>query len=599
MIDEIQVENLALIRKAALEPASGLTVLTGETGAGKTALVSALKLLMGERADKGSVRDGQDALVVSGRFFVSGAAGAEGEGALAGARAGGEAPAASGAPGEGAADGLAEGGAPAAPSASDGDAQAVLPDEGELVATRRVGADGRSRVTMNGRMASVGELARAVAPTVDLCGQHEHQQLMKPASHLQLLDAWAGGEAACARGAYERAYDAAAQAAAELARVRDASAASSAKLDEARFMLSRIDAVDPREGEYEELAADLSKVEHAEALATAADAAHEALAGESGALDAVGSAVAALDAAARHDARLGEWAHALREAGYVLEDMARETRAYRDEVEFDPETLSRQQERMADLQGLLRTWGPRMEDVLARRAEAADLVSLVDDAAAREQEAQRALAEAEDALAEAARVLDAVRMQAAPRFAEAVCAQMDRLEMGGAELVCAVSPLEREAWTRAGASAVEVLFRPGAGMQARPLARIASGGEVSRVMLAVKVVLGAVDGVDTLVFDEVDAGVGGSTAVALADVLADLARTHQVIVVTHLAQVAVRGEAHYVVRKSEGPSGMPETSLQRLSADERPAEIARMLSGDATEASLAHAREMLVQAARG
>ena len=146
---------------------------------------------------------------------------------------------------------------------------------------------------------------------------------------------------------------------------------------------------------------------------------------------------------------------------------------------------------------------------------------------------------------------------------------------------------------------MEYLFRPGAGMQARPLARIASGGEVSRVMLAVKVVLGAVDGVDTLVFDEVDAGVGGSTAVALADVLADLARTHQVIVVTHLAQVAVRGEAHYVVRKSEGPSGMPETSLQRLSADERPAEIARMLSGDATEASLAHAREMLVQAARG
>ena len=193
MIDEIQVENLALIRKAALEPASGLTVLTGETGAGKTALVSALKLLMGERADKGSVRDGQDALVVSGRFFVSGAAGAEGEGALAGARAGGEAPAASGAPGEGAADGLAEGGAPAAPSASDGDAQAVLPDEGELVATRRVGADGRSRATVNGRMASVGELAGAVAPTVDLCGQHEHQQLMKPAvPRAACLDAWAG-----------------------------------------------------------------------------------------------------------------------------------------------------------------------------------------------------------------------------------------------------------------------------------------------------------------------------------------------------------------------------------------------------------------------
>ena len=339
-------------------------------------------------------------------------------------------------------------------------------------------------------------------------------------------------------------------------------------------MLKRIDAVDPREGEYDELAADLSKVEHAEALALAADAAHEALAGESGALDALGGAVTALDGAARFDARLGEWADALREAGYVLEDMARETRAYRDEVEFDPEALARQQERMADLQGLLRAYGPRMEDVLARRAEAADLVSLVDDAAARERAAQKALDAAEEALAQAARVLDEARLQAAPRFGEAVTAQMARLEMGGAQLVCAVEPLERAAWTRTGPSSVEYLFRPGAGMQARPLARIASGGEVSRVMLAVKVVLGAVDEVDTLVFDEVDAGVGGATAVALADVLADLARTHQVIVVTHLAQVAVRGEAHYVVRKAEGESGMPETDLQRLSAEERPAEIA-------------------------
>ena len=549
MIDEIQVENLALIRKATLEPARGLTVLTGETGAGKTALLSALKLLMGERADKGSVRDGEDALTVSGRFF-----------------------------------GVA--------SLEDADAY----EGAELVATRRVGADGRSRATVNGRMASVGELAGAVAPTVDLCGQHEHQQLMKPAVHVRLLDAWAGEDVAAARKAYEQAFDAATEAAAELARVRDASAASSAKLDEARFVLKRIDAVDPREGEYDELAADLSKVEHAEALALAADAAHEALAGESGALDALGGAVTALDGAARFDARLGEWADALREAGYVLEDMARETRAYRDEVEFDPETLSRQQERMADLQGLLRTWGPRMEDVLARRAEAADLVSLVDDAAARERAAQKALDAAEEALAQAARVLDEARLQAAPRFGEAVTAQMARLEMGGAQLVCAVEPLERAAWTRTGPSSVEYLFRPGAGMQARPLARIASGGEVSRVMLAVKVVLGAVDEVDTLVFDEVDAGVGGATAVALADVLADLARTHQVIVVTHLAQVAVRGEAHYVVRKAEGESGMPETDLQRLSAEERPAEIARMLSGDVTEASLAHAQEMLEQA---
>lgn len=553
MIDEIQVENLALIREAALVPARGLTVLTGETGAGKTALLSALKLLMGARADKDAVRDGEEALVVSGRFYGV------------------------------ALDGL-----------EDADAEADLR---ELVATRRVTADGRSRVSLDGRMASVGELARAVAPTIDLCGQHEHQQLMKTSQHVRMLDAWAGGAVAEARAAYEEAFTAAGAAAAELARVREAGEASSARLDEARFVLQRIDAVDPREGEYDELLEELGRVEHAEALAVAASAAHEALAGEEGAIDALGGAVSALDSAARYDAKLGEFADALREAGYVLEDMARETRDYREGVEFDPEALAQQQERMASLQGLLRTYGPRMEDVLARRAEAADLVSLVDDAAERECAARQELDRAEAALARAAAALAEARAEAAPRFAAAVCAQMGRLEMGGAELVCDLAPLEREQWTKAGPQAVEFLFRPGAGMQARPLARIASGGEVSRVMLAVKVVLGEADEVDTLVFDEVDAGVGGSTAVALADVLADLARTHQVIVVTHLAQVAVRGEVHYVVRKTAGEHTMPETDLRRLPDGERPAEIARMLSGDATETSLAHAREMLERAA--
>ena len=585
MIDEIQVENLALIRSASLVPARGLTVLTGETGAGKTALLSALKLLMGERADKSAVREGADALTVSGRFF-----GLRGHGGFP----------------EDASEGVSEG---APESASDAGASGFGTEDvragddldaaaDELVAIRRVTADGRSRVTLDGRMASVGELMRAVAPAIDLCGQHEHQRLMKPTEHLRMLDAWAGADVAAALGAYQEAFAQAKDAAAEFDRVRAAGEASTARLDEARFTLRQIDAVDPQEGEYDELSAELARSEHAETLVTAADAAHAALSGDGGALDALGSAISALEGAARFDESLAAHADSLREAGYILEDVAREARDYRDGVEFDPELLAEKQERMAAMQGLMRAYGPRMEDVLARRAEAAELVSLVDDAAEREAAAQRAVDEAEARLAEAARTLAAARGQAAPRFSEAVTAQMARLEMGGAELACSLEDLPREAWTRAGSQSVEFLFRPGAGMQARPLARIASGGEISRVMLAVKVVLGQVDDVDTLVFDEVDAGVGGSTANALADVLADLAETHQVIVVTHLAQVAVRGRAHYVVRKTEGADGMPETDLRKLADDERPAEIARMLSGDATETSLAHAREMLAAAQR-
>lgn len=579
MIDEIQVENLALIRSAALSPARGMTVVTGETGAGKTALLSACKLLMGARADKDAVRDGASALRVSGRFYADVASG---EGGADGA----------------ASDGAASDGADLRGIDADGGFAPSLapdPDGGpiELVAVRSVTADGRSRVSIDGRMASVGELARRIAPRIDLCGQHEHQQLMKPASHLRLLDAWAGDEVAAARQAYASAFSRAEQAAAQLAHVLEARESSSAKLDEARFVLKRMEAVRPEAGEYDALVASLGKAEHAETLAVAAHAAHESLAGEGGALDGLNAAAAALEQASRYDESLAAYAEALREAGYVLEDVARDVRAYRDEIEFDEAQLRSQQERMSELQGLLRAYGPRMEDVLDAWDRAAEAVSLVDDAAERERAARAALDRAEAELACAAAELGDVRAAAAPRFAEAVTAQMARLEMGGAQLVCDVSPLPREQWTRAGAHAVEFLFRPGTGMQARPLARIASGGEVSRVMLAVKVVLGDRDEVDTLVFDEVDAGVGGSAAVALADVLADLAHTHQVIVVTHVAQVAVRGDAHYVVRKIEGADGLPETDLHCLDADDRPAEIARMLSGEATDASLAHARELL------
>lgn len=550
MLDEIHVQNLALIRDASFSPSRGLTALTGETGAGKTALLSACKLLVGERADKSVVREGAGGLSVEGRFFIDGAAEDSLEGDF---------------------------------------------EDGEVVISRRVSADGRSRASINGRMASAKELARLVAPSLDLCGQHEHQTLMRPTSHVELLDAWAKDDVAAARAAYEAAFEDAKRAADELARVTSAGEASAAKLDEARFTLQRIDAVGVENaGEYDELAERLEKAEYAESLLSAANAAYEALSGEGGATDALDTAASALESAARHDSQLGDLAASLREAGYVLEDVSREALSYRDSIDFDGEALEAAQERMAALQGLLRAFGPRMEDVIEKRGEAAELVSLVDDADSRERAVKRACEKAEAELAKAAAALGKAREKAAPKFSKAVSAVMSRLEMGSASLCAEVRELPRESWTKSGPHQVEFMFRPGAGMQARPLARIASGGEASRVMLAVKVVLGEADAVDTLLFDEVDAGVGGATAVALAGVLADLAKTHQVIVVTHLAQVAVAADAHYVVRKSEGD--VPETSLVAVDGEARCAEVARMLSGDATQASLAHAREMLERA---
>ena len=586
MIDEIQVRNLALIKQASLTPATGLTVLTGETGAGKTALLSALKLLMGARADKADVRDGEAALEVSGRFFGMAPVRVAGEG---GPEGGFEA----GVDGAGDGGGAAAGdGAEVAGDGADG-ALAFEDAADEVVVSRRVGADGRSRAQIDGRMASVRELGQRISPAIDLCGQHDQQQLLRPATHVGMLDAWAAESVEGPLKVYRSAFSQAVAAARELARVKEAGEASSAKLDEARFTLKRIDEVSPLEGEYEELTANLGRAENAEALAVAANGAYEALSGEGGAIDKLNEAASALAEGGRYDDELAALADSLREVGYVLEDVSRSSCDYRDGVEFDPSELVAAQERMSSLQGLLRAYGPRMEDVFAAREAAAELVSLVDDADEREKRAQAALDAAEKELTEAADALHKARAAAAPKFAEEVSAQMRRLEMSGAELQCSVSMQPRESWTAAGPSAVEFEFRPGAGMQPRPLVRIASGGEVSRVMLAMKVVLGQADAVDTLVFDEVDAGVGGSTANALAEVIADLAKTHQVIVVTHLAQVAVRGDAHYVVSKVEGADGKPQTQLRLLDREDRPAEIARMLSGDATDASLAHAREML------
>ena len=540
MIDEVRVSNLALIREASLVPGPGLTVLTGETGAGKTALLSALKLLMGERADSSLVRDGSEGALVEGRLF-SGAHDAEG-----------------------------------------------------FTVARRIGADGRTRVKLDGSIASVRELSERVSPLIDLCGQHEHQRLLDAATHVDMVDAWAQTTVAPALAAYREALAAAKQAQRELERVERATRTQGSRLEEARFASERIGEVDPKPGEYEELEESLPRAEHAEALAGTANTAAEALSGEGGTLDSLNAAIAELSRMGGVDTKLADFADELAGTAITIEDTAAALRRYRDEVDFDPAELQRAQERFSALKGLLRQWGPRMEDVFAQRDAAAELLSLVDDGEERVRKAQEAVDATEAKLADAARTLTKRRNAAAPRFCREVGKLMARLEMGRAELVWECRDLPREHWTEAGPCTCELLYRSGAGLTPRPLRRIASGGELSRVMLACKVVLGESDGVDTLVFDEVDAGVGGATARSLASVLADLARTHQVIVVTHLAQVAVMGSVHYVVRRSD--SDTPETSLVKIDGDDRVIEIARLLSGDASEASVAHARQMLQEA---
>ena len=541
MIDELHVQNVALIRDASIRPAPGLTVLTGETGAGKSALLSSVKLLMGERADAGAVREGAPGLLVEGRIFTRGG------------------------------------------------------DPDGFVVCRKVSADGRGRVTVNGGMTSVRELSRGVGATIDLCGQHEHQRLLQQAFHTKLIDAWAFSDVSEAIESYATCWRKAREAAVELERVRELSRTAAERVDEATFVMDRIAEVDPKEGELEELERVLPRAEHAETLIRSTSSARSALSGEGGAMDCISESLDELRSALRFDDGLAHLADTLESALIDIEDVSAELRDYRDGIDFDPDRLGEMHSRMAALRGLMRSYGPGMAEVFERYESAREIVATAKNGDELLRKAQRKADEAEAELADAADTLDAARAVAGPRFAEAVSEQMGLLEMGSAQLEVSQERLPRAQWTASGPSRIELLYRPGSGLTARPLRRIASGGEISRVMLACKVVLGASDDTETLVFDEVDAGVGGATAVALADVLASLAKTHQVIVVTHLPQVAVRGDRHYVVRKRElaDEQGIPQTEIALLDEDERVAEIARMLSGGTDEASLAHARTLL------
>lgn len=568
MLDEMHIANVALIRDTIFQPSSGMTVITGETGSGKTALLNALKLLVGERASGGMIREGADELCVEGRFFleavnVSSEADPSERDALEGA--------------------VSEDGVGIDDRSEDG-----------IVAARCVGRNGRSRVTIDGSLAGVKDLARVVGESIDLCGQHEHQQLLNATYQRRLFDRWGAAEIEPALERYQAAFDECAAAQAEVDRLQAMSQADSVALDRARFVVEQITEVDPQLGEYEALLQELPFYENAEMLLGETRSAYQGLTAEGGALEQLQDVQASLDKICAVDASLEPQQKALQEAYYLIEDAGHELARYQAGIDFSEDELEVRQTRLSALQGIMRGYGPTMNEVFATLEEATKLIASFDSCDELLAQAHRAREEAEEHLVAAADGLAAARSQVAPRFSAAVTQQMTRLEMGSASLEVELQDLTRETWSRWGSQTLDYLFVPGAGLTPQKLSAIASGGEISRVMLALKVVLGSCDDVDTLVFDEIDAGVGGKTALALATVLKDLARTHQVIVVTHLPQVAVMGDVHYLVEKHEDPE--LTTDIRPLSSEDRAVEVARMLAGKVDTTSLAHAKELLAAA---
>lgn len=541
MLEELHVRDLALIEDVWLEFGPGMTALTGETGAGKTALVEALTLLLGERADSTMVRAGASETVVEGRFLADGR---------------------------------------------------------ETVARRRVSAEGRSKCVLDGEMATVGALEEALGPLVDLHGQHEHQALLSPARHAGYLDRFVGTPAETALVRYREAFDALASARASRDALAEAQADRDARLDRLRFQIADIDGVAPAAGEDDELERRLPSLRHAEKLTEAVSAAFEDVRGDEGSADRLGEAVAALARVRGLDPALDSLAADLEEVAVGLDDACGRLRDYADGIEHDPRALDEAESRMAALAGLKKKYGPALEEVLAARERAAAELEALESGEQGLAEAEARVAEARGCLESAGADLSRVRREAAPGFERLLAEAAIDLAMPGAAFSVAFAELASDAWTREGPERVEFLFSGSGGEAPRPLARIASGGEVSRVMLALKGVLGAADNVPVLVFDEVDAGIGGATAHAVGRRLAELAREHQVLVVTHLAQVAAYAGRQVVVAKDER-EGRTVTAARVVEGDERVLEIARMLAGGESDASLAHARELLAEAGAG
>ena len=576
----MRIQGLGVIDDATLQPHAGLTVLTGETGAGKTMVVTGLTLLGGGRAESSRVAEGAARAVVEGRF-------AAGQAALR----------------------IAE------------EVGAEVDEDGSLIAVRTVNADGRSRAHLGGRSVPVSVLSRLSEAVLAVHGQNDQLRLQRPTEQRSVLDRYAGKSVAGPLEQYRAVRLRWRKVSEELANRRDGARQLAREADMLRHGLAEIESVNPQPGEDTALTEEAKRLAAADDLRTAAGSARMALAGADGSLgDAEHPGALGLLGEARNqlagtgDSELTRLAPRLVELDAVLSDVVAELTGYLEALDADPERLQTVLSRQSELRTLTRKYAADVDGILQWAADAATRLAGIDTS----DEAIAALVTERDSLATKltrhAEALTKARRAAATRLAAAVTAELSGLAMRDASLSVQLSHRDHDGpdglglsidgrQVQAGPDGVdEVEFRlvPHAGSTPVPLHRGASGGELSRVMLALEVVLADADPVPTMVFDEVDAGVGGRAAVEIGRRLAQLAASHQVIVVTHLAQVAAYADRHVVVdKRGTAVKGAARARVRTLDDPERIVELARMLAGlDDTSTGRAHAEELLATATK-
>ena len=548
MLTELRVRDLATIADVTLHLGPGLNVLTGETGAGKSMLIDALALLLGERAASGSVRPGASKSVVEGAF-----------------------------------------------ESIEGGTRRRIEDlgldveDGRVVVRREISAEGRSRAWANGSPTTAAVLAELGALLIDLHGQHETQSLLHPEAQRNILDAFAHAEAE--RAAVAEAYERVAALRAEAAALEGKRDEVRRRADYLRHVVNEIDNAKIKPGEDEALQVEARRLSQAGALVEQAQRIVDALEGEGGnALGALGITGRALTNLEKVDPAVAEWRDLLDAATTNVSELTRLATQYAGSVQEDPERLAEIEHRRDLLFRLTSKYGPSIDAVLVTGAEAAAELDLLDtaDTDLRALGAKRSAAQA--ALDSAASALSARRHEAADRLARGVNRLLPQLGLPGGKLSVLLPPLTEPGVH--GSESIQLNVQLNVGLEAKPLAKVASGGELSRLMLALKVVLVKHDAIATLVFDEVDQGIGGEVGAQVGAALAEVAERHQVLVITHLPQIAARADSHLVVSK-EAKRGIATSDVQVLHGEDRVNEIARMLGDSEGDAARRHAQAML------
>lgn len=542
MLTSLDIKNIALIEQLNIEIGEGMTVLTGETGAGKSIIIDAVNLLLGARTNKGLVRYGTDKARVQGLFSV-------GENVC----------------------GLLE-------------EQGIDSEDGEVVVCREITADGKSTCRINGVMMPQNVLRDIGAYLINIHGQQDNQALLNPSKHIDFLDNYAKTDLAVFSVLYYKRK--------EVLKQIDALTKDEqerlGRIDLLQYQVNEIEEAALRIGEKEELSEQKVIIENAEKIAVSVGEAYGLLYEENSAYDSISMAASSLERITGIDARIDEIASKISDMQYVIEDCVHELKSFSDSVEYDENVLNEIEERLDLITKLERKYGGSEHDVLAYYEKASSELMQLENADETVSELNEQLAALETEIKKEAEKLTKIRKIAALKLQQEIEKSLSELDMPKVKFEVMLSRCD---YTAKGADSVEFMICPNVGEQMKPLVQIASGGELSRVMLAVKSIIA--DGVDTLIFDEIDTGVSGSAAQKIAKKLSALSVGKQVICVSHQPQLAATADNHYMIRKQEDGE-RTVTQIKMLSKDERISELARIIDGDnITETAINHAKEML------